>query len=141
MLCDITVTSNELKCTVIEGELISRLIDAISFMALLATQSSPTTVIKDAAEFRVYETARIKAVVHNYTSSGASTEEAAAEMIIHGKSSLTGGHFKSYSDHRIAMMAVIASLICERSVTLDDISSIAVSYPNFFDHVKKITNG
>jgi len=141
MLGDITVTYNELKSTVIEGELIPRLIDEIPIIALLATQASGTTVIKDAAELRVKETDRIKAVVHNLTTLGASIEETEDGMIIHGKTPLTGGHLKSYSDHRIAMMAVIASLICERSVTLDDISSIAVSYPNFFDHVKKITNG
>src|SRR5690625_2430900 len=140
-LGDITVTYNDLKSTVIEGELIPRLIDEIPIIALLATQASGTTVIKDAAELRVKETDRIKAVVHNLTTLGASIEETEDGMIIHGKTPLTGGHLKSYSDHRIAMMAVIASLICERSVTLDDISSIAVSYPNFFDHVKKITNG
>ena len=61
-------------------------------------------------------------------------------MIIYGKTPLSGGKIKSYSDHRIAMMGIIASLIAKDVVTLDDISSVAVSYPRFFDDLKSISN-
>src|SRR5690625_5801219 len=132
MLGDITVTYNELKSTVIEGELIPRLIDEIPIIALLATQASGTTVIKDAAELRVKETDRIKAVVHNLTTLGASIEETEDGMIIHGKTPLTGGHLKSYSDHRIAMMAVI-----DRKSTRLNSSHVAISYAVFCLKKKK----
>lgn len=43
--------------------MISRLIDEIPIIALLATQAEGTTIIKDAAELKVKETNRIDTVV------------------------------------------------------------------------------
>ncbi|MEI3610783.1 3-phosphoshikimate 1-carboxyvinyltransferase [Pseudogracilibacillus sp. SO30301A] len=140
LLGDVTVTYSHLKGTTIASELIPRLIDEIPIIALLATQAEGTTIIKDAEELRVKETDRINAVIDVLSTLGANIEEQKDGMIIHGKTSLTGGKIKSYSDHRIAMMGIIASLITEDIVTLDDTSSIAVSYPRFFEDLKSITN-
>ncbi|HZW69051.1 MAG TPA: 3-phosphoshikimate 1-carboxyvinyltransferase [Pseudogracilibacillus sp.] len=137
---DITVAYSELHSTEISGDLIPRLIDEIPIIALLATQAHGNTVIKNAEELRVKETDRIKAVVEVLTTLGANVEEKEDGMIIYGKSSLTGGSIKSYADHRMAMLAAIASLIAKDKVVIDDISSIAVSYPTFFEHLEKITN-
>jgi len=140
-LGDITITYNELQSTTIDSELIPRLIDEIPILALLATQAKGTTVIKDAAELRVKETDRIHAVVDVLTTLGAHIEETADGMIIHGQTKLHGGNILSYSDHRIAMMGVIASLISENEVIIDDVSSIAISYPSFFDDLHTVTKG
>lgn len=140
LLGDVTVTYSQLKGTTIASELIPRLIDEIPIIALLATQADGTTIIKDAEELRVKETDRINAVIDVLSTLGANIEEQKDGMIIHGKTALSGGKIKSYSDHRIAMMGIIASLITEDIVTLDDTSSIAVSYPRFFEDLKNITN-
>ncbi|HLR65110.1 MAG TPA: 3-phosphoshikimate 1-carboxyvinyltransferase [Pseudogracilibacillus sp.] len=137
-LGDITVTQTQLNGTEVSGDLIPRLIDEIPIIALLATQAKGKTIIKDAEELRVKETDRIKAVVHNLKALGASIEETDDGMIIDGSDHLTGGSVKSYSDHRIAMMNVIASMIANDEVKIDEIKSIAISYPNFFDHVMQI---
>src|SRR5699024_10658029 len=137
---DITVAYSELHSTEISGDLIPRLIDEIPIIALLATQAHGNTVIKNAEELRVKETDRIKAVVEVLTTLGANVEEKEDGMIIYGKSSLTCGSIKRYVDHRMAMLAAIASLIAKHKVVIDDISSIAVSYPTFFEHLEKITN-
>lgn len=136
---DLTITYSDLKATEISGDLIPRLIDEIPIIALLATQANGTTVIKDAEELRVKETDRIKAVVEVLTTLGASIEEKEDGMVIKGKTPLTGGNIKSYADHRMAMLGAVASLICEHEVTIDDVSSIAISYPNFFKHIEKIS--
>ncbi|RDW19066.1 3-phosphoshikimate 1-carboxyvinyltransferase [Oceanobacillus arenosus] len=136
---DITITYTELSSTVIEGDIIPRLIDEIPILALLATQVEGTTVIHDAEELRVKETDRIAAVVDVLTTLGANIEATDDGMVIHGKTALTGGEIKSYNDHRIAMMGAIASLITKDDVILDDDSSIYISYPNFFEHLKDIT--
>lgn len=137
-LGDIIVQYSELKGTVIEGEIIPRLIDEIPIIALLATQAEGTTVIKDAEELRVKETDRIKAVVDILTTLGANIEEKEDGMIIYGKTPLQEGKIRSYHDHRIAMMGVIASTICKGKVILDDASSIAISYPKFFDDLNEL---
>lgn len=138
LLGDITISYKELTGTIISGDIIPRLIDEIPVIALLASQANGTTIIKDAEELRVKETDRIEAVVDVLSTLGANIQATPDGMIIKGKTPLTGGKVLSYSDHRIAMMIGIASLITSEPVTLDNDSSIAVSYPNFFNDLHKI---
>lgn len=135
---DMTITQTKLSGITIEGDIIPRLIDEIPIIALLATQAKGKTVIRDAEELRVKETDRIDAVVDVLSSLGAHIEPLEDGMIIHGDTPLSGGAAKSYSDHRIAMMAIIASLISKDDVILDDISSIAVSYPQFLADLNQL---
>lgn len=137
-LGDITVQAGPLKGITIDGDLIPRLIDEIPVIALLATQAEGKTVIRDAAELRVKETDRILAVMDVLTTLGAEIEELEDGMIIHGKTSLNGGDVKSYYDHRIAMMAVIASTIATAPVTLDETQSINISYPEFLQDLNQL---
>lgn len=140
LLGDILITYSNLTSMTIDGDLIPKLIDEIPIISLLATQAEGTTVIKNAEELRVKETDRIHAVVSILNQLGANVEEKEDGMIIHGKTALIGGKIKSYSDHRIAMMGVVASLITQNEVILDDISSVNVSYPGFFDDLKQVSN-
>ncbi|WP_042477991.1 3-phosphoshikimate 1-carboxyvinyltransferase [Bacillus ndiopicus] len=132
---EVTIESSILKGITVEGELIPRLIDEIPIIALLATQAHGSTVIKDAEELKVKETDRITAVVTELKKLGANIEATDDGMIIHGPTTLHGAALQSYGDHRIGMMAAIASLITEGEVTLDDADCIAVSYPTFFEHI------
>src|SRR5690625_1442248 len=133
------MSNGKIKPTILSGNIIPRLIDELPIIALLATQANGTTIIKDAEELRVKETDRIAAVVDVLSTLGANIEETEDGMIIYGKTSLKGGNVSAYGDHRIAMMNVIASLIATDQVILDDDSSIAISYPNFFKDVQTIT--
>jgi len=136
---DLMISNGKIKPTILSGSIIPRLIDEIPIIALLATQAEGTTIIKNAEELRVKETDRIAAVVDVLSTLGANIEATEDGMIIKGKTPLSGGYVSAYSDHRIAMMAVIASLIATDKVILDDDSSIAISYPNFFKDVQTIT--
>jgi 3-phosphoshikimate 1-carboxyvinyltransferase len=135
---DITIKTSSLKGTVVEGDVIPRLIDEIPIIALLATQAEGTTVIKDAAELKVKETNRIDTVVQELTKLGASIEATDDGMIIHGGTTLTGGTVSSHGDHRIGMMLAIASLLCKDQVTLENPEAISVSYPSFFSHLNSL---
>lgn len=132
------VSHGELRGTEIGGELIPRLIDELPIIALLATQAEGTTVIKDAEELRVKETDRIAAVTTELKKMGARVEETADGMIIHGPTALTGASLSAYGDHRIGMMAGIASLVTTGPVTIDDASCINISYPTFFEDLEKL---
>lgn len=136
---DIEIEQAHLTATIIEGEIIPRLIDEIPVIALLATQATGTTIIKNAEELRVKETDRIDAVVDVLTTLGADITATDDGMIVQGPTPLKGGVVSSYNDHRIAMMAIIASFISNETVELDDDDSIAVSYPDFFLDLKSIT--
>lgn len=137
---DITIKTSRLRGTVVEGDVIPRLIDEIPIIALLATQAEGTTIIKDASELKVKETNRIDTVVRELTKLGASIEATDDGMIIHGGTALRGGKVSSHGDHRIGMMLAIASLICKDQVELEDPEAISVSYPNFFNHLNSLKN-
>lgn len=140
LLGNILVKGSELKGTEISGDLIPRLIDEIPVIALLATQAEGTTVIKDAEELRVKETDRIAAVVEVLKSLGANITATEDGMIIEGKTPLNGGKISAYDDHRMAMMGAIASCFTREEVIIDDVSSVAVSYPGFFDDLHNVTS-
>jgi 3-phosphoshikimate 1-carboxyvinyltransferase len=135
---NITIKTSSLKGTVIEGDVIPRLIDEIPIIALLATQAEGTTIIKDASELKVKETNRIDTVVQELSKLGASIEATDDGMIIHGGTSLRGGTVSSHGDHRIGMMLAIASLLCKDEVQLENPEAISVSYPNFFNHLNSL---
>ncbi|ANC77062.1 3-phosphoshikimate 1-carboxyvinyltransferase [Fictibacillus phosphorivorans] len=132
---DLVIKSSDLKGTVIQGDLIPRLIDEIPIIALAATQAEGKTIIKDAHELRVKETDRIETVVNELKKMGADIEATEDGMIIHGKSSLHGASVQSYGDHRIGMMLSVAACIAEGETTLTNSEAIAVSYPSFFEQL------
>ncbi|MCM3566793.1 3-phosphoshikimate 1-carboxyvinyltransferase [Neobacillus mesonae] len=137
---DIIIKSSSLTGTVVEGDLIPKLIDEIPIIALMATQAEGKTVIKDAEELKVKETNRIDTVVNELKKLGASIEATADGMIIYGQTRLTGGTVSSHGDHRIGMMLAIAALLSDDEVILENPESISVSYPNFFEHLNNLTN-
>ena len=59
-------------------------------------------------------------------------------IIIEGTGKLKGGVVDSFSDHRIAMAAAIASLICENEVKIINAECVKKSYPAFFEDFKKL---
>ena len=136
---DLVIKSSALKGTIIEGDLIPRLIDEIPIIALAATQAEGTTIIKDAHELRVKETDRIETVVNELKKMGADIEATEDGMIIQGKSSLHGASVQSYGDHRIGMMLSVAACIAEGETTLANSEAIAVSYPSFFEQLNDLT--
>ncbi|MGJ7919988.1 3-phosphoshikimate 1-carboxyvinyltransferase [Neobacillus sp. LXY-4] len=135
---DIIVRTSNLVGTVIEGELIPRLIDEIPVLALLATQAKGKTIIKDAHELKVKETNRIDTVVNELSKLGASIEATEDGMIIHGGTALKSGEVSSHGDHRIGMMLAVAALITKGEVMLTDAEAISVSYPKFFNDLNNL---
>jgi 3-phosphoshikimate 1-carboxyvinyltransferase len=135
---DIVIETSSLKGTIIEGQLIPRLIDEIPVIALLATQAEGKTIIKDAHELKVKETNRIDTVVGELKKLGADIVATEDGMVISGPTKLQGGGVSSHGDHRIGMMLAIAALICEEKVVLDNSEAISVSYPHFFRDLQNL---
>ena len=131
--------TKDLCATTIDKDIIPRLIDEIPVIAVLATQAEGTTIIKDAQELKVKESNRIKSMVENLKILGADVEELEDGMIIKGKSSLSGGKIKTFNDHRIAMSFSIANLISNQSIILDNDKCIDISFPGYFNLLKKLS--
>jgi 3-phosphoshikimate 1-carboxyvinyltransferase len=136
----VQIEYSNLKGIQLSGEIIPRIIDEIPIVALAATQADGVTEIRDAKELRYKETDRIKAIVTVLSKLGADITELEDGIIIRGKSNLKGNVVSSYGDHRIGMMAAIASLITEGNVEMENPECINISYPTFFQDLSKLVN-
>lgn len=137
----LTVTHQPLGAVTVTPEQVPDMIDEIPLVALMATQAFGDTVISGAEELRVKETDRIQATVSNLKQLGAHIEEREDGMVIHGPTPLHGGAVRSFGDHRMAMMLAVAAAIASSPVILDDVSSVAISYPTFFEQYQHWQQG
>ena len=136
--CDINVRSSKLKGTLISGDEIPLLIDEIPIIALAAVFAEGQTKIVDAEELRYKESDRIALTVEWMKNAGADINELKDGMIIEGTGIIHGGNFSSNGDHRLAMTLGIASLVCEKRINIENPDASNVSYPNFWDSLKKL---
>lgn len=127
----ITVSPSALHGTLIDA---ANIPDLVPILAVAASVAEGETRIFNAARLRLKESDRIESVCNTLTSLGASLTATDDGMIIHGKKSLVGGEVDSYNDHRIAMSAAIASLVCENAVKISRFEAINKSYPSFAEN-------
>ena len=138
LVADIEIKSSKLKGTVIEGDLIPKLIDEIPIIAVAATFAEGTTIIRNAEELKVKESNRIKTVKDELSKLGADITETDDGMIIKGVNSLKGAETESHNDHRIAMSIAIAALKCEGKTTINNSECVDISFPNFYDYIEEL---
>ena len=139
LVCDLIVRSSHLHGTTISGELIPTLIDEIPVIAVLACFAEGETVIKDAQELKVKESNRIDTVVEGLLAMGADATATDDGMIIRGGRTLHGATIDSHLDHRIAMSFAVAGLLCDTPTTILNADSVVISYPDFYESLKKIS--
>jgi 3-phosphoshikimate 1-carboxyvinyltransferase len=124
----------ELRGVHIDGDLALSCLDELPVLAVAAALAEGETVIADASELRVKESDRIARVARGLRAMGIEVEERPDGMVIEG------GHFSgprpridAEGDHRLAMAFAVAGGRHPEGVVLDHASSVATSYPGFFD--------
>ncbi|MGH7807673.1 MAG: 3-phosphoshikimate 1-carboxyvinyltransferase [Thermodesulfobacteriota bacterium] len=137
---DILVRASTLKSAEIKSDIIPRAIDELPVIAVAACFAEGETIIKDARELRVKETDRIKAVTTELRKLGAEVEELDDGMIIEGKEMLKGARCSSWGDHRIAMALAVAGTRAKGITEIEDAECVSVSFPGFFDVMKRLRN-
>ena len=129
---DIEVRGGNLIGTVVQGGMISRLIDEIPILAVVACFAKGETIIRDARELRVKETDRIGAIKSELTKMGAQIEEKEDGMIIKGIGKLERAQCQSHGDHRMAMALIIAGLSAQGKSKILGSDCIDTSFPGFW---------
>lgn len=125
----ITVSKADLFGIEIDASQIPDLVPVISVVASVAMGK---TRIYNASRLRLKESDRLRSVCDMLSSLGADIKETEDGLIIHGiNKKLTGGTVSSHNDHRIAMSAAVASLVCTGPVTVEGIEAVNKSYPSF----------
>lgn len=129
----------ELKAITIAGEGIPAMIDEFPVLCVAATQAVGVTTIRGAGELRVKESDRIRAMIRELRKMGAAIEEFEDGLSINGKVGIRGATIESYGDHRIAMAMSIAALIADGTTVINNIASVNISFPGFYDAIGRLT--
>jgi 3-phosphoshikimate 1-carboxyvinyltransferase len=111
--------------------------DLVPTLAVLAACAEGTTNIENAEHVRYKETDRLRAITNELRNMGAEIEERQDGITIKG-GSLHGAAVDGYDDHRIVMSLAIAGLAAEGTTTITTAESVNISYPGFFDDLKKL---
>jgi 3-phosphoshikimate 1-carboxyvinyltransferase len=127
----LSVQSALLRGVSVGGTQIPGLIDEIPVLAVAAACAGGVTEVRDAAELRVKESDRIRAVATELAKLGARIEERPDGFRIHGGAPLRGAVVQSWGDHRMAMALTVAGLVAEGQTVVEDTQCIATSYPDF----------
>jgi 3-phosphoshikimate 1-carboxyvinyltransferase len=140
-VADITACFSELSGIDVPPELAPSMIDEFPILFAAAAFTQGRTVARGLEELRVKESDRLATMAEGLRAIGARVEELPDGLIIDGTGGepLPGGAtIASRLDHRIAMSFAVASLNCRAPVTVDDISPVATSFPNFLDLLARL---
>ncbi len=134
-LADLTAESSDLRGVAIGGALIPRLLDEVPILAVAMAVARGPSRIDDAAELRVKESDRLRAVALELGRLGAAVEELPAGLAFGGGSRLRGAEVASHDDHRLAMALAVAALVADGETAIGAADSVAISYPVFWDQL------
>ena len=116
----------------------SNIPDLIPILSLVASVSTGETVIRNASRLRLKESDRLRTISTALNTLGAKVTEETDGLRIEGVPHLTGGEVDSFGDHRIAMMAGIASMVSTKPVTVKGAKAVDKSYPEFWQVLERV---
>jgi len=126
----------------IAAEDVPAAVDELPILAVAAARAEGKTTVRGAAELRVKESDRIRAIAEMLTALGVEVGELDDGFCIHGRTDLVGGAgLRANGDHRIAMAAAVAALCADGPTTLEDGGVVAISFPEFFDTLARLRCG
>jgi len=136
---DIIVKSSSLKGVEVKKEEIPLMVDEVPALCVAAAFAKGKTVIRGVKELKVKETDRIKSIVYNLGKMGVKVQALKYPAVreddwmikIEPAEEFKPAKFKSFSDHRTAMSAIIAAAASGKECFIDDIECINKSFPRF----------
>ena len=106
--------------------------DLAPALAALAAARGQRLRIAHAERLRMKESDRIASIVRAINALGGCARETEDGLIIESDRGLSGGAVDAAGDHRIAMMAAIASIGCSNEVIVRGAEAVNKSYPAFW---------
>ena len=106
--------------------------DLVPVLSVVAAAAHGETRIEEAARLRIKESDRLQSTCEMLRRLGADAEEKPDGLIVRGGKDLAGGTVSAWGDHRIAMSAAVAAILCRESVTVEGSEAVEKSYPDFW---------
>jgi 3-phosphoshikimate 1-carboxyvinyltransferase len=131
---DLVVHHSTLHGVTVPGWRAPSMIDEYPILAVAASFAEGRTVMHGLEELRVKESDRLAAIVAGLTANGVATEVAGDDLTVIGMGEVPGGGtVVTHLDHRIAMSFLTMGLASQKPVTVDDVTMIATSFPEYQD--------
>ena len=137
-VADVTVNASRLAGLPLPSGAVAALIDELPVIAVLGTQVPGGVTIRGAAELRVKESDRIRALVDNLRAVGVKVEEFEDGLELEGPQQIEGGTVRSYGDHRIAMAFAVAGLLSRSGVRIEGAECVDISFPGFLAQLDEV---
>ena len=112
--------------------------DLLPTVAVLAAVARGKSIIRNVEHARYKESDRIHACASEIVRFGCRVVERRDGLEIEGKEKPRGARVKSYNDHRMVMALSILGLVSSGETVIEDVESVAISYPEFFDDLKEL---
>ena len=136
-IADLIVLPSKLSGVILDGSIIPNVIDEIPILSIAAAFAEGETIIRDAAELRVKESDRLRAISDGLSQLGVVHKNFDDGIKINGNPKLLDlpgpVQIDSCHDHRIAMSFLIAGLNSNQPITVLDCSNIFTSFPTFLE--------
>jgi 3-phosphoshikimate 1-carboxyvinyltransferase len=114
------------------------LIDELPLLACVAAAAGVELEVTGASELRVKESDRISVVVRNLRAVGAKAEELPDGLrVVPGRREFSGT-VDPHGDHRIAMAFGVLSAVSGNRIQIRNPDVVAVSYPRFWEDLKRV---
>ena len=143
-VADLVVTHSALTGITTDPVIVPTMVDEFPILFIAAALAKGRSVFRGLEELRVKESDRIAVMAKGLRAIGVTVEELPGGLIIEGRDGdpLPGSAtIAAELDHRIAMSFAVAGLVSRASVTIDDISPVATSYPDFFKQIAGLQGG
>jgi len=137
-VADLVVRPAALKGTEVSAAEIPTLVDEVPMLAVLASRAAGETVFREVGELRVKESNRLELMADNLRAVGAKAEVQGNDLHVEGNQRAPRGKVETAKDHRLAMAFAVLDTVEGADVTLSERKSVAISYPGFFDDLRRI---
>jgi len=137
-VADLVVRPAALKGTEVSAAEIPTLVDEVPMLAVLASRAAGETVFREVGELRVKESNRLELMADNLRAVGAKAEVQGNDLHVEGNQRAPRGTVETAKDHRLAMAFAVLDTVEGADVKLSERKSVAISYPGFFDDLRRI---
>lgn len=136
-VADILAGSAELHGIQVDAKEIPAMVDEIPILAVLAARAHGETTITGAAELRVKETDRLRALAENLRAIGVETEELPDGIVVRGTDRPLSGRVRTDGDHRIAMAFGVLGALPGNEIEIDRPDVAGISFPGFWASLRE----
>ena len=136
---DLIVRHSTLKGIEVPADRAPSMIDEYPILAVAAAFAQGATVMRGLEELRVKESDRLAAIVAGLHANGVATKVDGDDLTVLGMDAVPGGGVvATHMDHRIAMSFLTMGLVSRAPVTVDDVTMIATSFPDYQDLMRAL---